>query len=854
MTISISKFGNSILAFLLFILAFPSYGQHDYYFAQGERFDAEIPSPEDYLGYPIGDRHTRYDLAIAYLKELARLSERVTFQTIGQTNELRPLAVVTITSPQNHASLEEIRQQHLQLTDPGQPLPELEEQPIFIHLAYNVHGNEASGLETSLLTAYYYAACEDENVLYYLDESVIFIDPAQNPDGRDRFANWVNMHRGNPPVADPQDREHNEVWPGGRGNHYWFDLNRDWLPAAHVESRARLDFYHQWLPNVVIDFHEMGTNSTYYFEPSPPLGSENPLVPRRQYEELNVLLAQYQAQALDSLGSLYFTKEIFDNFYPGYGSTYPDFQGGVGATFEQASSRGNRQESSTGILTFPFTVRNHLVTGLATVRGAVENKQTLLEYQREFYSSALSEARKNPVNAYVYGEQDDINRLNRFTELLLRHKIKVYALEEELSLNGEQFLPGKAYIVPTEQVQYRLVESVFERRTEFVDSVFYDASAWTLALSYGIPHAEFRTGKLPLGNQLESVPEINLPEPQKSDYAYLMDWTDYAAPAALQYLLQHDVLAQVAMKPFSAQMNDGNRQFHRGTISVPLQAQQISKDSVYTLIRTASEQFEIPFYATATGFSADGVDLGSNNLQTVKMPKVLILTGEGVQSTEVGEVWFLLDQVGLPITKVEISNLPSIALHEYSTIVMVNGNYNKIAKTQSEKLANWINDGGTLVTFKGAAEWAITQELADAELLKDTADVPKQRFNYEDAREREGAKAIRGSIYQVDLDITNPLGFGYTRRDLAVYKNSNTLFALSKTSYHTVAQYSPQPLLSGYISNENLSKLSGTASLLLSTKGKGRVVLFADNPNFRGMWLGTNKLFLNAIYFGNLIN
>jgi hypothetical protein len=848
------KYRSSLTALLLILLSFTSYAQSDYYFPEGEQFDSNIPSPESFLGYPIGERHTRYDLAIAYLKALASASERVTFQTIGQTNELRPLAIVTITTPQNHARLEEIRQKHLQLADPAQPLPDLEEQPIFIHLAYNVHGNEASGLETSLLTAYYYAASQEDEIRAYLEEAVIFIDPAQNPDGRDRFANWVNMHRANPPVADPEDREHNEVWPGGRGNHYWFDLNRDWLPAAHVESRARLDFYHQWLPNVVIDFHEMGTNSTYYFEPSPPLGSENPLVPRRQYEELNVLLARYQAEALDSIGSLYFTKEIFDNFYPGYGSTYPDFQGGVGATFEQASSRGNRQQSTTGILTFPFTVRNHLVTGLATVKGAVENKQTLLEYQREFYNSALSEARKNPVKAYVYGESDDANRLNRFTALLLRHKIKVYALEQEVSLNGEQFVPGNAYIVPTEQAQYRLVASIFERRTEFVDSVFYDASAWTMVLSYGLPHAEFRTSNLPLGRQLESVPEINLPAIQKSSYAYLMDWTDYHAPAALQYLLGHEVITQVAMKPFRAQTAKGSRQFNRGAISIPLQVQQMSADSVYTLIRTASERFKVPFYATATGFSSEGIDLGSNNVQTIQEPKVLILTGEGVQSTEVGEVWFLLDQVGLPVTKVEASSLSSLSLHDYSAMVMVNGNYSRLPKAAVEKLTRWVNDGGTLITFKGAAEWAISQQLSDAKLLQDTAEAPTQRFNYEEAREREGAKAIRGSIYLADLDITHPLGYGYTRRAIPVYKNSDALFALSKVPYNTVAQYAPQPLLSGYISAENLGKLSKTASILVSNQGKGRVILFADNPNFRGMWLGTNKLFLNALYFGNLID
>jgi hypothetical protein len=308
------------------------------------------------------------------------------------------------------------------------------------------------------------------------------------------------------------------------------------------------------------------------------------------------------------------------------------------------------------------------------------------------------------------------------------------------------------------------------------------------------------------------------------------------------------------MKPFRAQTANGARQLSRGAISIPLQVQPMSADSVYALIRTASDRFKVPFYATATGFSSEGIDLGSNNLQTIEEPKVLILTGEGVQSTEVGEVWFLQDQVGLPVTKVEVSSLSSLSLHDYSAVVMVNGNYNRLAKAAVEKLTRWINDGGTLITFKGAAEWAIDQQLSDAKLLQDTAEAPTQRFNYEEAREREGAKAIRGSIYLADLDITHPLGFGYTRRAIPVYKNSDALFAMSKVPYNTVAQYAAQPLLSGYISAENLGKLSKTASLLVSNQGKGRVILFADNPNFRGMWLGTNKLFLNALYFGKLIN
>ncbi|MDQ3534060.1 MAG: hypothetical protein M3421_00360 [Bacteroidota bacterium] len=291
----------------------PTLGQSSYYFPKAQVFDENIPTPESFLGYQIGARQTRYDRVVAYMEELARKSDRVTIETIGYTYEHRPQVIVTITTPENHSKLQVIQQEHLQLANPTKAAPELANMPVLVHLGYNVHGNESSSTEVSMLTAYYLAANKDAQTERHLEEAVIFIDPALNPDGRDRHTNWVSMHQGDPSVSDPADREHNEVWPGGRGNHYWFDLNRDWLPLVHVESKNRMAFFHKWLPNIYIDFHEMGTNATYFFEPTKTNSSENRLIPRNNYDGLNNLMARYHAAALDELGSLYFTKEQFDN-------------------------------------------------------------------------------------------------------------------------------------------------------------------------------------------------------------------------------------------------------------------------------------------------------------------------------------------------------------------------------------------------------------------------------------------------------------------------------------------------------------------------------------------------------------
>jgi hypothetical protein len=832
----------------------PSFAQTDYFFPKAEKFDKNIPTPEQFLGYEIGARQTRYDRVVAYMEELARKSDRVTIVTIGQTYEYRPQVVLTITSPENHGRLDRIRQDHLQLADPAQSAPGLDGMPVLVHLGYNVHGNESSSTEVSMLTAYYLAANQDAEIDRYLDEAVVFIDPALNPDGRDRHTNWVSMHQGNPPVSDPADREHNEVWPGGRGNHYWFDLNRDWLPLVHVESRNRMDFFHKWLPNVFIDFHEMGTGSTYFFEPTKPFASENRLVPRSNYEGLNDLMAQYHAAALDDLGSLYFTKEQFDNIYPGYGGTYADFQGGLAITFEQASSRGNIQENPFGELTFAFTIRNHLATGLATVKGAVENREAFLRHQREFFQSALTEAKRNPVRAYVYGEAADATRLRKFTEVLLAHRIEVYELEENQSVDGKDFQKGKAYLVPTEQPQYRLVESVFAKMTEFDDSVFYDASTWTMALAYNLQHAGAGS-RVSRGQRVKELPSASFTAPEKTNYAYLMDWADFNAPGALYRLQEKGIITQTVFKPFTANTSEGAKDFRAGSISIPVAVQRVSADSLHQIIEEVVRDKSVNISSVSTGLSLKGVDLGSANVKALTQPKAMILTGQGVSPYEVGEVWFLLDeQLKMPITKVELSSFGGVNLGRYNTIVMVHGQYGSLDKNAVEKLKRWVSDGGTLITLKGASTWAIENELAKGEVIApmDTLQISR-RVPFADASATEGAKSVGGSIYEVDLDLTHPLGFGYTDSKLPVYRNSTVFLAPSKNPYSTVAQYTDQPYLSGYVSEANLNRIKNSAALLVHQRGRGNVIMFADNPNFRGTWYGTNRLFLNALFFGSEI-
>ncbi|HEY5691926.1 MAG TPA: M14 family zinc carboxypeptidase [Cyclobacteriaceae bacterium] len=843
-------------AILICLIQLNAVSQNAYFFPAGNLFDSNIPTPEQFLGYPIGDWHTRHDQIVSYFEELARISPKAHFQIIGYTNERRPQVVLTITNPENYARIDQIQKEHASLTDPNQTVA-INNMPVIVILGYNVHGNEPSSSEAAMLTAYYLVASQGDQANKILSESVIHIDPNYNPDGRDRHSTWANMHKGFPPVADPMDREHNEGWPRGRFNHYWFDLNRDWLPLAHVESQNRIEFYHKWYPNVCTDYHEMGTNGTNFFEPTKPYGSENPVVPRENYDKLNPLFEKYFVEALDEIGSLYWAKEVFDNSYPGYGSTYPDIHGGLGLVFEQASSRGHVQQSDTRIVTFPFTIRNHVRTSLATIRASVENRELLLKHQQDYFKSALEEGRRSNIKAYVFGDSNDKGRTNAFVDLLLKHRIETYALASDLTVGGNRYENGKAFVVPTDQRQYRMVRSMFEKVTTFNDSVFYDASAWTMSLGYGLPNEALTAStKYSRGNKMTFADIAPKPAPvPKSSYAYLFEWNEYYAPKALYHLLINNVYAKASFKPFAAVVNGVKKNFGYGTIMISVADQDISSDELFNHIKEASKLSGLDIYTVDTGKNPEGVYLGSGNMRTIQVPKVMMLIGDGASPTEAGAIWHMLDtKVGMPITKVDIDQFDRVDLQDYNTIIAVSGNYS-FGEKGIEKIKSWMQSGGTLILQRTAVNWAIRNKLIDEQLVKEKeGKTEAKRLDYGTAQDYLGSKEIGGSIYMADLDITHPLGFGYSRRALPVYRNHEVFIEPSKSPFSTVIKYTANPLLSGYINSENLNKIKNSVSLQVSSVGRGRAILFVDDPTFRGYWYGTNKLFFNALFFGSHIS
>ncbi len=828
--------------FLLALFVSVTCVSQDYFFQKFQPFKEDIPSPETFLGYSIGEHHTRHDLIVAYFSKLAELSDRATLYEYGRTHEGRKLIMLTISSPTNMTNLNGIKKQHLAFTDTNSNATNYDDVPVFINLGYNVHGNEPSGGEAALLTAYTLTASTHPQIEKYLKDGIIMIDPTINPDGRDRHTQWANTYQGNPLVADPDDAEHNEYWPRGRTNHYWFDLNRDWLLAINPESRGKLKWFHEWYPNVVTDFHEMGTQSTYFFEPMKANASLNPIMPKENYENLNNLFGNYFAKALDSIGSFYFSKEVFDGTYPGYGSSYPDLQGGLALLFEQASSRGHKQTTAFGEITFPFTIRNQYVSSMTTIKAAVENKATLRKYQQDFFKSALRNASKSKVRGYQFQDKYDANRVKAFIDKLLLHKIAVYA-------------SGEGYVVPTDQPQYRMVQTMFETYEKYRDSVYYDASAWSVANFYNMDYKAINS--LKLGEQITTTDNLITNTPlSKSDYAYVIDYDDYNAVAAVAYLQTEGLTISAAFKPFTANTVQSNKAFNYGAMVIPISLQKKNGQAVFEIVSKAHEKYQVPMYSLGTGYSAKGIDLGSGNVRPIAPPKAMMLIGDGVRSYEAGEVWHLLDtRVGLPITKIPLRNYNRIKWDNYNTVVMVSGNYN-LSSEQIARIKTWISKGNTLITIGTATSWAVNKKLVAEALVtkeKDTTKIVK-REPYVDARENIGKESVGGAIFKVDLDVTHPLAFGYHNTQLPVYKNNSVWLAPSKNPYATVAQYAKNPQIDGFVTKKNKeSYLKKSASLVVSKVGSGRVVLFADNPNFRGSWYGTNRLFLNALFLGNHI-
>ena len=816
-----------------------------YYLGDTSNYNQSIPTPESIIGHQVGELHVSHDKLSHYIQEVSKNSDRVKLVNRGKTYENRVSWLMIITSESNHSRLEEIRKNHLELSNSKNRDIDISNMPIVVYKGYTVHGDEPSGTNASMLLMYNLLASDSEETKDLLENTIILLDPSMNPDGHQRFSQWANNNKNQSLNPDSNDREYNQYWPRARTNHYWFDLNRDYLPNQLIESNLKIQTYTEWLPNIMTDFHEMGTNSTYFFQPGVPQ-RKNPLISDLN-QDLTKEIATYHEEALNEIGSLYYSEESFDDFYFGKGSTYPDANGGIGILFEQGSSRGHIQESVNGVITFPFTIKNQLATSFSTLKAAKNMRVKLLNYMKDFFDDQIDLNSKRTKNI-VFGKLKDESTVFHLADILKSHKIRFNNISKDIVINGRKYLKDNSYIVPMNQPKKTLIEAMFNTQTEFKDSLFYDVSSWTFPLAFNVNY-DYTDGMSQSNISSLTDDEVdNLVKPSgsvdnKSDYAYIFEPHEYYTQAAIYKILDKGLRVKTATRKFSIK----GKEYDYGTYMIPVQSQELKSDEIYKLLNEVSKEYNVNFESHLTGIT-DGIDFGSNNFIIVKQPKIGLIVGDGVRSYDAGEIWHLLDvRYDIPISKLDIGNLGYIDLNKYSHIILPDYNGSRI---NSDQIEEYVNNGGNLIAYRNSIRW-VSNNIDEIELLSN--DLVANDVAFDERQAFYGAQQTGGAIFNSIIDKSHPINYGIESSTLPLFRNSNVYMTRDQQSFNNPILYTDSPLISGYVSEENLSLVKKSSPFKLIRKGKGKILLMTDNTNFRAFWFGTNRILLNMLFHSNIM-
>ena len=819
-----------------------------------ETFNSNIPSPEKVLGFKTGERHITYDQVLIYMRRLAEISPRVQIIEQGFTYEKNPLIYLIISTPENLTNLEKIREEHLKIADPSQSSKlNLESMPMVNWFGYSVHGNEATGMNASVVVAYALAASEDKMVLEMLEKNIIILQPSINPDGGQRYASWVNSNLSLAGNTDENSREFREPAPGSRSNHYWFDLNRDWLLAQHPESRSRLDLFYKWLPTMVNDYHEQGNANGTFFSPG-IRNSTNPLIPDENWL-LTKKISAFHSEIFGEIGTMHFSKEDFDDFYTGKGSTLPDLSGAIGILYEQPNPRGVARERNGILVTLADNVRNQVFNSFSALKASVSMKVELMDFQRRFFAERKKMAEKDLVQGYVFGSAGDISLSRELYRMLEAHKIKVYNLSKELIINGTTFSPGSSWIVPVQQQQYSVIRTIFERNLTFRDTTFYDISAWTIPLAMNISYAEVKESLSPLGKLVADESEFDRMEksakPEISRYMYLVETSDMYSYSLIYNLLESGINVKVADKPFTYKVDGAERQFNRGTLMIPVAQQKITAEQLNSVINRRLTDYHganMKIYSCSAGQSEGDTDPGSNHFRIISKPSIAILTGRGASYGTAGEIWHLFDyRLKIPVSLIDAESLGNIS--KYNVIIMT-GNI-PVSQSLKSRLTTWSSEPGNVIIAVGNAYRSVNElGIASIKEVADKRDTFKiADGSYEQFQEQRGASRVNGIILESAIDKTSPLSYGIDKECVPLFKNRDIVFAEPKSKFAVPLRYKEKPLLSGYLQKRYLDRFSGTPAVFT---GRG-VVILADDPAFRAYWHGSSRVILNAIFYRELL-
>ncbi len=811
-------------------------------------FAQELQSPSEFLGYKLGSQFTSHSRIIDYFKYVALTSKNVRIMQYGTTNEGRPLIAMFIASDENINRLEEIRNHNLSLAGLSNTNTTLKDAPVIVWLSYNVHGNEPSSSEAAMQALFELANTANNRTQPWLKNTLVVIDPCLNPDGRERYINYYNSVKGVVPDADPASREHSEPWPGGRVNHYYFDLNRDWAWQTQKESQARVALFNQWLPQVHVDFHEQGYNSPYYFAPAAEPFHRDITPWQREFQ---TIIGRNNAKYFDQNGWMYFTKEEFDLLYPSYGDTYPIYNGSIGMTYEQGGiGAGLAIATRSGdTLTLADRISHHLSNSMSTVEAASANgAKAISEFKKYF-----DDSRTNPPGEYktYVIKNDNPDNVAMLANLLHRNGIE-YGFGGKGGNTGYNYISGKTeqltieandLVINAHQPKSVLLNVLLEPKTFIADSNTYDITAWSLAYAYGLKAYGLKESVKPEAEKITSV-SLSPPANKEHVYAYVAPWRSVYDVKFLAELLKKKIKVRSSQSAFEA----AGKRFAPGSLIVTRAGNTADFNSIVT--KTAAD-CNVELTPLSSGFVDKGADLGSGVIRSIHPPKIMLITGDGSSSEAMGEVWhFFEQQINYPVTLTRYRNLNRVRLNDFDVLIFPDGYYDDLPL---EKLQNWVHDGGKLIAMENTVSLLADKKGFSIKSLpadkRDTSakNKPDPVKLYADRDHEAIRSSVPGAIYKVNMDNTHPLGFGLGKYYFTL-KLNDVLYSYLGDDGWNVGTVKKNAYVEGFVGQKAKEKIKDGLLFGVQTSGRGSVVYLVDDPLFRSFWQNGKLLFSNAVF------
>ena len=840
----------------------------------------KIVAPKDFLGYRLGERFTEYARSVEYFRLLAENSDRILLEQYGETYEQRPLLLLTISDAANIARIDDIRAEQLRMVQGPRPRVQGEGpergkaggQPVINSYSYNIHGNEASSTEAAMQVAYELATTQDPTLLSALKETVNLLFVCINPDGRDRYVYWANSVARRTGGASPRDLEHYAAWPNGRTNHYWFDLNRDWVWGVHPESRGHTEMYQRWMPQVHTDYHEQGYDANYFTVPGTT--PRNLLLPDA-YEVWADTFGRANIAEFDKKSLSYFTRDRFDFYYPSYGSSYPSVMGAIGMLTEQGGIGAHRAvETEDGyVLTLRQRVYDHYTTSIAQLKAAARNRAALIDYSRKAWDPSTS---KSSARNYLIAN-DGSEYVEDVLGMLLANGVKVQRTTKESTASLTNFrtrvraqstLPAGSLVVRTDQPRHLFVNSILSNDLQIEDSVMYDMSTWSAPLAYNleafVTDAKLSLASEPVTEVTRSGRVISVGQPTGKPYAWVIDWQQRRAPKVLAKLWAAGYRVRAAMSAFAA---DDGTAFSPGSLIILSGRNDKDDTATDQLMTTLAREHATNVHRFTTGRMRDGMDLASTRNFPVKQPKAALLIEPPFNVYTSGQLYFLFDyETELPVDRIRISTLEQTDLprfgsrygytdlNDYDVLILPDARRLEqvFGQTGQAKLREWVRAGGTLIAIGSSAEFFTKASgfLKAQPLVRPAADTSAERLTlpYAERTDYYGKQRIPGSALNATVDVTHPLGFGLKPEVYTLKFGANAL--QPDAGLHTVGRYATDAgklLASGYASPNNLQTLAGNTWAGVRPLGSGRIVYFMDNPHYRMFWRGPSRMMQNAV-------